>query len=363
MISTREKIVIIGPEGTDIRLLVSFLLLQLFSWVTLYTISGTFTLSLDNPLSRQITFSFLGVLVFFTISFFSIESIRSLTPILFIVSISLLVIVLFTEPAFGVRRWFRFGLFDFQPSELAKLTNILMVSYILSNKNLANYFAFIPPLISILFIYQQPDLGTVIIILLSYFILMYLSGISTPSIFVSLFSGICTLFILIEYKLLKSWQIQRLTNFFSGEIRGDFSQEQSRLAISSGGLFGRTEKHISDYGEIFVPVKTTDFIFSSLAENFGFIGVFLLFLIWVQIFWRCVALLNKIDDQYGRFLLSGLMGLLIVQIIINLGTVIGYLPVTGLPFPLLSLGGSSMLINAVVFGILNRVFIENRVYI
>ena len=84
MVSNREKIVILGPEGTDIRLLVSFLVLHLFSWVTLYSISGTFTLSLENPLTRQIAFSFIGIIVFFSISFFSLESIESLTPLIFI---------------------------------------------------------------------------------------------------------------------------------------------------------------------------------------------------------------------------------------------------------------------------------------
>ena len=363
MINNREKIVILGPEGTDIRLLVSFLALHLFSWVTLYSISGTFTLSLENPLTRQIAFSFIGVIVFFSISFFSLESIESLTPILFIISIILLIIVLFTEPAFGVRRWFRFGLFDFQPSELAKLTNILMVSYILSNKNLPNYYALIPPIFSVFLIYQQPDLGTVMIILISFFILMYVSGISTSSILISLFSSICTLFVLIEYKLLKTWQIQRITDFFSSAGGGDFSQEQSRLAISSGGFFGRSEQHILDYGDIFVPVKTTDFIFSSFAENFGFFGILLLSFVWIQIFYKSITILNKIQELYSRYLLIGLIGLLIVQIFINLGTVVGTLPVTGLPFPMLSLGGSAMLINAIVFGILNRIFIENRVYI
>jgi len=363
MIGNRQKIVIIGPEGTDINLLISFLLLNLLSWVTLYNISGTFTTDLDNPLTRQIVFSFIGILVFFIISYFSIESINSLTPFIFIICIGLLSVVLLTEPSFGVRRWFRFGVIDFQPSELAKVSNVLMVCYILSRENLSRYYSLIPPILSVILIYRQPDFGTVLIILTSYFILMYISGISTPIIFTAIFSGVCTLFLLIEYNLLKSWQIDRITQFFSQESLGDFSQQQSRLAISSGGLIGRAEEHLINYGEIFVPVKTTDFIFSSFAENFGFIGVVILFMIWIQIFYRSAKIVQSIEEVYSKFLLVGLVSLLIVQLFINLGTVIGYLPVTGLPFPMLSLGGSSIAMNAVVFGILNRIFIENRVYI
>jgi len=363
MINNKQKIVILGPEGTDMNLLISFLILNLFSWVTLYNISGTFTLDLTNPLTRQIIFSFVGILVFFSISYFSIDAIKSLTPVIFILSLLLLIAVLFTEPSFGVKRWFRFGLIDFQPSELAKVANILMVSFILSRKDISNYFSSVPPLISVLLIYRQPDFGTVFIITLCYFVLMYISGISVPIILTAIFSGISALFILIEFNLLKSWQISRLTNFFSQSGSGDFSQQQSRLAISSGGLFGRSNEHLINYGEIFVPVKTTDFIFSSFAENFGFVGVIILFSVWMQIFYKSVKAVQTIDTEYGKYLLVGLMTLLIVQLYINLGTVTGYLPVTGLPFPMLSLGGSSIAMNAIVFGILNRIFIENRVYI
>ena len=363
MIGNRQKIVILGPEGTDINLLISFLLLNLLSWITLYNIAGTFTLDLDNPLTRQIVFSFIGLLVFFSISYFSLESINSLTPFVFTFCILLLTAVLFTDPSFGVRRWFRFGVIDFQPSELAKVSNILMVSYILSRENLPKYYTLIPPILSVILIYRQPDFGTVLIILMSYFILMFVSGISISTIFTALFSGVCTLFLLLEYNLLKSWQIDRITKFFSQETLGDFSQQQSRLAISSGGLIGRTEEHFNNYGEIFVPVKTTDFIFSSFAEHFGFVGVAILFLIWIQIFYRSTKVVHSTEETFSKFLLVGLIGLLIVQLFTNIGTVIGYLPVTGLPFPLLSLGGSSIVMNAVVFGILNRIFIENRIYI
>jgi len=363
MIENRQKIVILGPEGTDINLLVSFLILHLFSWVTLYNISGTFTLDLNNPLTRQIMFSFVAIVVFFSISYFSLESINSLTPIIFSLATLLLITVLFTEPSFGVRRWFRFGLIDFQPSELAKVANILMVSFILSRDRISNYYSLFPPLILVLLIYRQPDFGTVFIILLSYFVLMYISGISIPTILTAIFSAITSLFILIEYNLLKPWQIERLTSFFSQSGSGDFSQQQSRLAISSGGFLGRSEQHIIDYGEIFVPVKTTDFIFSSFAENFGFVGVVILCLVWIQIFYKSAKTVQALDNEYSRYLLVGLITLLLVQLFVNLGTVTGYLPVTGLPFPMLSLGGSSIAMNAIVFGILNRIFIENRVYI
>jgi len=363
MIGNRQKIVILGPEGTDLNILISFLLLNLFSWVTLYNISGTFTFDFDNPISRQIVFSFIGVLVFFSISYFSIETINALTPFIFIFCIGLLVAVLFTDPSFGVRRWFRFGIIDFQPSELAKVSNILMVSYLLSRKNVSRYYSLIPPVLAVILIYRQPDFGTVLIILISYFILMYLSGISTPTIFTALFSGVCAIFFLIEYNLLKSWQVARITSFFSQDTLGDFSQQQSRLAISSGGLTGRTEEHLMDYGEIFVPVKTTDFIFSSFAENFGFIGVIIISMIWIQIFYKSAKIAQSLEELYSKYLLVGLISLLIVQLFINLGTVMGFLPVTGLPFPMLSLGGSSIVMNSAVFGILNRIFIENRIYI
>ena len=148
-------------------------------------------------------------------------------------------------------------------------------------------------------------------------------------------------------------------DFFSGE---DFSQKQSRLSISSGGLFG-TYFSESQISEVFVPVQTTDFIFSLFSRNFGFFGGLLLVSLWIVFFFRVNRIIKRTEIEFEKYLLSGLLILLGAQIFINLFTILGFIPLTGIPFPLLSLGGSSIFSTAIIFGLINRVFIENNIVV
>ena len=166
-------------------------------------------------------------------------------------------------------------------------------------------------------------------------------------------------FILLEFNLLGDYQISRITDFFSGE---DFSQRQSRLSISSGGLFG-TYFSESQISEVFVPVQTTDFIFSLFSRNFGFFGGLLLVSLWIVFFFRVNRIIKLTQIEFEKYLLSGLLILLGAQIFINLFTILGFIPLTGIPFPLLSLGGSSIFSTAIIFGLINRVFIENNIVV
>ena len=115
--------------------------------------------------------------------------------------------------------------------------------------------------------------------------------------------------------------------------------------------------------KIFVPVETTDFIFAAYAYNFGFIGVLLILFLWFVFFLRLTQILRVSNSDFDKFVITGFITLLAFQIIVNISTITGLLPLTGLPFPLLSLGGSSMVSTAVIFGITNRIFIENNLVI
>ena len=119
----------------------------------------------------------------------------------------------------------------------------------------------------------------------------------------------------------------------------------------------------SSLTEVFVPVQTTDFIFSLFSRNFGFFGVLILISLWILFFIRVSRIINKTEINFEKYLLSGLSILLIVQILINLLTILGFIPLTGIPYPLLSLGGSSIFSTAIIFGLINRVFIENNIVV
>ena len=185
------------------------------------------------------------------------------------------------------------------------------------------------------------------------------SDIKTRSILFIVLLGGVFFFLLLELGLINPYQLNRITNFFDNV---DFAQSQSRLAISSGGLTGQFFE-LEKINQIFIPVQSTDFIFSAYAYQFGFIGVLLLFALWLFFFYRVARIIISTQSDFEKFVLAGLSASLIFQIFINISTVIGVIPVTGMPFPLLSLGGSSIIATAVIFGIINRIFIENNVVI
>jgi cell division protein FtsW (lipid II flippase) len=168
-------------------------------------------------------------------------------------------------------------------------------------------------------------------------------------------------FILLEFNLVNTFQIERITDFYSNEVK-DFSQQQSRLQISLGGFLGENLSNTSNI-DIFVPVQTTDFIFSSFSKTFGFLGCVVLLGFWAIFGLRVYSLITKTDSNFEKFLLSGFIILLYLQIFINIATVLGLIPLTGDPFPLLSLGGSSIIAISSIFGIINRIFIENNLVI
>ena len=357
-----RKITLLGPEGTNLYILLQFMLFSIISWFTLFSSIESIEFEASNILTRQIIFSLIGIIVFFLTTYLSIENLYNLINSLFLLSISVLFGLLFTTPILGVRRWYDLepvGLPIFiQPSEFSKIVLVLFVAKILSQKSY-KLLAISGILVNLFLIFIQPDFGTTMLLLVVTSLMLFVSDIKLRSAVLGLLVFFLSFFILLEFNLLGDYQISRITDFFTGE---DFSQKQSRLSISSGGLFGTyfTESQIT---EVFVPVQTTDFIFSLYSRNFGFFGGLLLIALWIVFFFRVNRIIKLTQIEFEKYLLSGLLILLGVQIFINLLTILGFIPLTGIPFPLLSLGGSSIFSTAIIFGLINRVFIENNIVV
>ena len=357
-----RKITLLGPEGTNLYILLQFMLFSVISWFTLFSSIESIEFEASNILTRQIIFSLIGIIVFFLTTYLSIENLYNLINSLFLLSISVLFGLLFTTPILGVRRWYDLepvGLPIFiQPSEFSKIVLVLFVAKMLSQKSY-KLLAILGILVNLFLIFIQPDFGTTMLLLVVTSLMLFVSDIKLRSAVLGLLVFFLSFFILLEFNLLGDYQISRITDFFTGE---DFSQKQSRLSISSGGLFGTyfTESQIT---EVFVPVQTTDFIFSLYSRNFGFFGGLLLITLWIVFFFRVNRIIKLTQIEFEKYLLSGLLILLGVQIFINLFTILGFIPLTGIPFPLLSLGGSSIFSTAIIFGLINRVFIENNIVV
>ena len=354
-----RKITLLGPEGTNVSIFFLFLIFNVISWFTLCVLSEGIELNFNNILIRQIVFTLLSVGVFFLLTYISIENLQKYTDSFFIVIVILLAALLRTTPKAGVRRWFDLGPIDFQPSEFAKVIVVLFIGNFFIQRR-SKYPLFLYLGLILMLILQQPDLGTSIIIGFVIFSMIFVSEIKIRNFVLIVLLVFLTFFLFLEAGLINENQLDRITSFFSTDE--DFQQSQSRLLISSGSLFGQYFQ-LEKVSKIFVPVETTDFIFAAYAYNFGFIGVLLILFLWFVFFFRLTQILRISNSDFDKFVITGFITLLAFQIIVNISTITGLLPLTGLPFPLLSLGGSSMVSTAVIFGITNRIFIENNLVI
>ena len=354
-----RKITLLGPEGTNVSIFFLFLIFNVISWFTLFVLTEGIELNFNNILIRQIVFTLLSVGVFFLLTYISIENLRKYTDSFFIIIVILLAVLLRTTPKAGVRRWFDLGPIDFQPSEFAKVIVVLFIAnFFIQRKSKYPLFLYLG--LILMLILQQPDLGTSIIIGFVIFSMIFVSEIKIRNFVLIVLLVILTFFLFLEAGLINENQLDRITSFFSTDE--DFPHSQSRLLISSGSLFGQYFQ-LEKVSKIFVPVETTDFIFAAYAYNFGFIGVLLILFLWFVFFFRLTQILRISNSDFDKFVITGFITLLAFQIIVNISTITGLLPLTGLPFPLLSLGGSSMVSTAVIFGITNRIFIENNLVI
>ena len=354
-----RKITLLGPEGTNVSIFFLFLIFNVISWFTLFVLTEGIELNFNNILIRQIVFTLLSVGVFFLLTYISIENLQKYTDSFFIIILILLAALLRTTPKAGVRRWFDLGPIDFQPSEFAKVIVVLFIANFFIQKR-PKYPLFLYLGLILMLILQQPDLGTSIIIGFVIFSMIFVSEIKIRNFVLIVLLVFLTFFLFLEAGLINENQLDRINSFFSTDE--DFQQSQSRLLISSGSLFGQYFQ-LEKVSKIFVPVETTDFIFAAYAYNFGFIGVLFILLLWFVFFFRLTQILSVSNSDFDKFVITGFITLLAFQIIVNISTITGLLPLTGLPFPLLSLGGSSMVSTAVIFGITNRIFIENNLVI
>jgi rod shape determining protein RodA len=347
----------------DTPLLILIILLASLGLLILYSSSGG---SL-NLVYRQLVHLGLAITVMLVIAQIPpIVMLRS-APILMILGIFLLISVLFFgSSGGGAQRWLDLGLVRFQPSELMKIIVPMTIAAILSEKTLPPKP--IPVVISmvaialvVLLIARQPDLGTSLLIGASGVYVLFFSGVRVMLLRnrwlnLSLLSSILigSLFFAWNY-LLISYQKTRILTLFNPEsdpLGSGYHIIQSKIAIGSGGLTGKGITKGSQSQLDFVPEQSTDFIFSVLAEELGFLGFLLLITIYSLIIYRCFSLSLKCEDNFSRLLGSSLTFVFFTYIFVNIGMVSGLLPVVGVPLPLISYGGSSLITLMASFGII-----------
>ena len=267
----------------------------------------------------------------------------------------------------GSRSWFGVGGFGIQPSEASKIALIIFVSKYLSNNNkiIKNFRKGLLPILSIMVIFfglimLEPDFGTGVVIMVTLIGMILISGVKI-SYFAYLgiigLLGVVGLIIVAPYRLAR---ILSFINPWNDPLGSGFQIIQSLYAIGPGGLFGfgflnSRQKHF------YLPEPQTDFIFSIISEEFGFLGVLFVLFLYIYIFYRCIKISLKCNDLFGKYLSFGLIFGIMFQALLNLCVVVGLIPVTGVTLPFLSYGGSSLLVSMASIGIILNISRNNNI--
>lgn len=270
----------------------------------------------------------------------------------------LLILVLAMPACGGAHRWLHLGFLRFQPSELAKLVAVVFMAYVLAKKDgqVNDPWAVqVPGAVVIgtlaFLIVIEPDLGSAVMLVAVPCVMVFAAGIGWRYVGLGggVLAGILTLAVLIE-----PYRLRRIFAFLNptGDVQGlNFQLQQSFIALGNGGPIG-TGFGLGKQKMHYLPASHTDFIFSVIGEEFGMIGTVLLLLAFLVIFWRGIRTAMRIPDRFGFFLALGITHLIVLQALVNMCVCLGLLPTKGLPLPLISYGGSSLLISMTAIGLL-----------
>ncbi|MDD3292676.1 MAG: rod shape-determining protein RodA [Candidatus Pacebacteria bacterium] len=337
-------------------------LLCVFGLVSIFSSSGE---NLSN-FYKQLFFVFIGIVLMFLMSFYDNRNLRENSLLIlsfYLVCVFFLIGLFFFAPEIrGIKSWYEIGIFSFSPIEPMKIILMLILAKYFSKKHVELYnlkhiiFSGIYIAIPAILIFLQPEIGSVIILLSIWIGILLVSGIRIRE-FMILFLIFLILFGATWTFLLKDYQKNRIFNFIAPQedLLGEgWSQNQAKISIGSGGLIGKGIGNGSQTQYDFLPEPQTDFIFSAIAEETGFIGVTILFMLFLSLFWRIIRIALSAQSNFSRLFACGLAFSIFIQMVINIGMNLGVLPVIGIPLPLVSYGGSNLVFTFIAFGILQN---------
>ncbi len=347
----------------DLSLLFGILVLAGVGFVVLYSAGGQDTDLLIRQGVRLLT----ALAVMFVVAMIPPRHLAYWAPWLYAAGLGLLIaVLLFGDVGKGAQRWLDLGILRFQPSEMVKITVPAMVAWYLADRSLPPRFGAIVVagliiLIPTILIARQPDLGTALLVAASGALVLLLAGISWR--LVGVVSLLLAAFAPILWYLMHDYQRQRVLTFLNPEtdpLGAGYHIIQSKIAIGSGGFYGKgwlngTQSHLD-----FLPERSTDFIFAVYSEEFGLLGVLILLGLYLFVITRGLFMAFGAQETFGRLLGGGLTLTFFVYVFVNIGMVTGLLPVVGVPLPLLSYGGTSLVSLMAAFGILMSVHTHRR---
>lgn len=361
----------------DPLLLVAALGLVACSLITLK--GATKTTNPGHPLfyvERQAIYAAIGVVLAIVLSRIDYSSLRRYRYVMYGLLIGLNIIVFGAPTVRGAHRWIPLPAFQFQPSEFGKILLILSLAAFMVERSRRLHewrmtarvmlLALLPALIVI----PQPDLGTGMVYVAVGFAVLFFAGTSWKQL-TALVAMFCVAVAIVlagapalGVHVLKPYQVQRLTGFLnpSHDPRNQtYNITESLIAIGSGEKTGRGVAHASQTNLHFLPENQTDFVFAVVGETYGFVGAALVLSLYALLIWRALRILTMAKNLFGTLIAGGILAMLMFQVLVNVGMTIGIMPITGVPLPLMSYGGSSVLVTFIALGLLQSIHIQARI--
>jgi len=325
--------------------------------------------TLVGLVQRQIIFASLGLLVILIVAVIDYHYWSALIrQIYFVIMVFLFILYLVGGERFGAARWLEVGLVSIQPTELAKIVAILALSYYFERNIVAirNFSWLIKSLLIAvglaIWIFLQPNLSNVIVILVIWGFLVWLAGIELKQVGLIVLVGL--VIAIIGFQFLQPYQKERITGFLVSDPNAtygaQYNVDQALIALSSGGILGKGYGLGTQTQLRFLKVRHTDFIFSVIAEEFGLVGAVFVIVLIGYIIYRCLMAARKAGDPFGSFLSYGVAVLIFFQGSVNIAVNLNLIPVTGLPLPFISYGGSGLLSLMLGIGLVESVVLHHK---
>ncbi len=351
----------------DYTLLLATFLLCTIGLFSVYSATRTFGTS--THVTVQLAAGVVGVLLMLLICFFDYEVLLPLAKYIFVLSILVLMSVLFLgmTGVWGSKSWIRIGPVSVQPAEFIKCTFIVTLSAHLSRlggkiNTFRGFLGLCMHLLGVVsLIMLQPDFGTAVVFLFIFVVMVFCAGLSFKIIVPAICAGAALSPVV--YYFLDDYQKNRIKVFLNPELDplgSGYNVTRSKLTLGSGEIFGRGYLEGVSTGTGYLPAKHTDFIFSSIGEELGFVGGVLIILLLFLIIIRCFKTASRSDSLFGRYICIGVGANLLFHTVENIGMCMGLMPVTGIPLPFVSYGGSSLVSSFVLIGMVLSVSCHTR---
>jgi rod shape determining protein RodA len=322
----------------------------------------------DTFFARQVIWAVVGIGLMLLVAFTDYSIFANVNHLIYALTLlSLILVYAVGRITFGAQRWIDLGIFDLQPSELAKVLLIIVLAKFLADRqeHLNRLSSFLLSLLYVavpmLFIYIQPDLGTAIVLGVSWLAMVLVAGVRLKHVGILILSAL--LASPIAWFSLHGYMRERIFVFFDparDPLGAGYNINQARIAVGSGGFLGQGFARGSQSQLHFLRVRHTDYIFSVLGEELGFVGVILLLLLFLIVIWRILRVAEMARDTFGQLIACGIATIVAFQVVANVGMNVGLLPASGVPLPFISYGGSALMALLIGEGVVQNIIIRHK---